>query len=138
MNQPLAYVHPGAKIAKNVVIEPFATINNNVIIGEGTWVGSNVIIMEGARIGKNCSIFPGSVISAIPQDLKFNGEDSLVVINDNTTTAIARYVLSRNFVCFQCLYNQEAVTSLPTSSTEPMITTGQNAPGNIVASPITE
>ena len=85
MNQPLAYVHPGAKIAKNVVIEPFATINNNVIIGEGTWVGSNVIIMEGARIGRNCSIFPGSVISAIPQDLKFNGEDSLVVINDNTT-----------------------------------------------------
>ena len=85
MNQPLAYVHPGAKIAKNVVIEPFATINNNVVIGEGTWVGSNVIIMEGARIGKNCSIFSGSVISAIPQDLKFNGEDSLVVINDNTT-----------------------------------------------------
>ena len=85
MNQPLAYVHPGAKIAKNVVIEPFTTINNNVVIGEGTWVGSNVIIMEGARIGKNCSIFPGSVISAIPQDLKFKGEDSLVVIKDNTT-----------------------------------------------------
>ncbi|MGA8854386.1 MAG: acyl-[acyl-carrier-protein]--UDP-N-acetylglucosamine O-acyltransferase, partial [Christiangramia sp.] len=37
MNQPLAYVHPGAKIAKNVVIEPFATIHNNVVIGEGTW-----------------------------------------------------------------------------------------------------
>ena len=34
MNQPLAYVHPGAKIAKNVVIEPFTTINNNVVIGE--------------------------------------------------------------------------------------------------------
>ena len=67
MNQPLAYVHPGAKIARNVVIEPFATINN--VIGEGTWVGSNVIIMEGARSGKNCSIFPGSVISAIPQIL---------------------------------------------------------------------
>jgi UDP-N-acetylglucosamine acyltransferase len=85
MNQPLAYVHPGAKIAKNVVIEPFATISNNVVIGEGTWVGSNVIIMEGARIGKNCSIFSGSVISAIPQDLKFNGEDSFALINDNTT-----------------------------------------------------
>ena len=54
MNQPLAYVHPGAKIAKNVVIEPFTTINNNVVIGEGTWIGSNVTIMEGARIGKNC------------------------------------------------------------------------------------
>ena len=58
MNQPLAYVHPGAKIAKNVVIEPFTTINNNVVIGEGTWIGSNVTIMEGARIGKNCNIFP--------------------------------------------------------------------------------
>ena len=57
MNQPLAYVHPGAKIAKNVVVEPFSTINNNVEIGEGTWVGSNVTIMEGARIGKNCNIF---------------------------------------------------------------------------------
>ena len=76
MNQPLAYVHPGAKIAKNVVIEPFTTIHNNVKIGEGTWIGSNVTIMEGARIGKNCNIFPGAVISAIPQDLKFEGEDS--------------------------------------------------------------
>ena len=75
MNQPLAYVHPGAKIAKNVVIEPFTTINNNVIIGEGTWIGSNVTIMEGARIGKNCNIFPGSVISAVPQDLKYNNEE---------------------------------------------------------------
>ncbi len=85
MNQPLAYVHPGAKIAKNVVIEPFATIHNNVIIGDGTWIGSNVTIMEGARIGKNCSIYPGSVISAIPQDLKFQDEETTVEIGDNTT-----------------------------------------------------
>ena len=85
MNQPLAYVHPGAKIAKNVVVEPFTTIHNNVIIGEGTWIGSNVTIMEGARIGKNCSIFPGCVISAVPQDLKFQDEETTVVIGDNTT-----------------------------------------------------
>ena len=85
MNQPLAYVHPGAKIAKNVVIEPFTTIHNNVVIGEGTWIGSNVTIMEGARIGKNCSIFPGAVISAIPQDKKFNDEDTITEIGDNTT-----------------------------------------------------
>ena len=85
MNQPLAYVHPGAKIAKNVVIEPFTTIHNNVIIGEGTWIGSNVTIMEGARIGKNCNIFPGSVISAIPQDKKFNDEETTTEIGDNTT-----------------------------------------------------
>ena len=41
--------------------------------------------MEGARIGKNCRIFPGAVISAIPQDLKYEGEDSLVEIGDNVT-----------------------------------------------------
>jgi len=85
MNQPLAYVHPGAKIAKNVVVEPFTTISNNVEIGEGTWVGSNVTIMEGARIGRNCFIYPGSVISGTPQDLKFEGEDSICEIGDNTT-----------------------------------------------------
>ncbi|HLU50745.1 MAG TPA: acyl-ACP--UDP-N-acetylglucosamine O-acyltransferase [Flavobacteriaceae bacterium] len=85
MNQPLAYVHPGAKIAKNVVIEPFATIHNNVVIGEGTWIGSNVTIMDGARIGKNCNIFPGAVISAIPQDLKFQDEETTVEIGDGTT-----------------------------------------------------
>lgn len=85
MNQPLAYVHPGAKIAKNVVIEPFTTIHNNVVIGEGTWIGSNVTIMEGARIGKNCNIFPGAVISAPPQDLKYQGEETTAEIGDNTT-----------------------------------------------------
>ncbi len=85
MNQPLAYIHPGAKIAKNVVVEPFTTIHNNVTIGEGTWIGSNVTIMEGARIGKNCNIFPGAVISAPPQDLKYKGEETTVVIGNNTT-----------------------------------------------------
>lgn len=85
MNQPLAYVHPQAKIAKNVVIEPFVNIEKNVEIDEGTWIGSNVTIMEGARIGKNCQIFPGAVISAIPQDLKFDGEETIVKIGNNVT-----------------------------------------------------
>jgi UDP-N-acetylglucosamine acyltransferase len=85
MIQPLAYIHPQAKIAENVVIEPFVTIHKDVVIGEGTWIGSNATIMNGARIGKNCRIFPGAVISAVPQDLKFGGEDTLVVIGDNST-----------------------------------------------------
>lgn len=85
MIQPLAYVNPGAKIADTVVIEPFVTIHKNVEIDEGTWIGSNVTIMEGARIGKNCKIFPGAVISAIPQDLKFDGEKTTTHIGDNTT-----------------------------------------------------
>jgi UDP-N-acetylglucosamine acyltransferase len=85
MHQPLSYVHPGAKVAQSVGIEPFVTIGNNVIIEEGTWIGSHVTIMEGSRIGKNCRIFPGAVIGAIPQDLKYQGEDSLVVIGNNVT-----------------------------------------------------
>ncbi|HPE57220.1 MAG TPA: acyl-ACP--UDP-N-acetylglucosamine O-acyltransferase [Bacteroidales bacterium] len=85
MNQPLAYVHPQARIAKNAVIEPFVNIERNVEVGEGTWIGSNVTIMEGVKIGKNCKIFPGAVIGAIPQDLKYAGEDTTVEIGDNTT-----------------------------------------------------
>ncbi|MEC8738906.1 MAG: acyl-ACP--UDP-N-acetylglucosamine O-acyltransferase [Bacteroidota bacterium] len=85
MIQPLAYVNPEAKIADNVVIEPFVTIHKNVVIEDGTWIGSNVTIMEGARIGKNCRIFPGAVISAVPQDLKFDGEDSTLEIGNNVT-----------------------------------------------------
>jgi UDP-N-acetylglucosamine acyltransferase len=84
MNQPLAYIHPEAKIAQNVVVEPFTTIDKDVEIGEGTWIGPNVTIMSGARIGKNCKIFPGAVIAAMPQDLKFAGEKTTVVIGDNT------------------------------------------------------
>jgi UDP-N-acetylglucosamine acyltransferase len=85
MKQPLAYIHPAAKIAPSVVIDPFVTIEENVEIGDGTRIGSNVTIMAGARIGKNCTIFPGAVISAIPQDLKFQGEETLAIIGDNTT-----------------------------------------------------
>jgi len=85
MKQPLAYIHPDAKIASTVVVEPFVTIDKNVVIGEGTQIGSNVTILEGVRIGKNCRIFPGAVIGAIPQDLKFKGEDTLAIIGDNTT-----------------------------------------------------
>ena len=85
MKQPLAYVHPAAKIASNVVIDPFVTIDQNVEIGEGTRIGSNVTILEGARIGKNCTICSGAVISGVPQDLKFRGEDTVAIIGDNTT-----------------------------------------------------
>lgn len=84
MNQPLAYIHPEARIAQNVVIEPFASVYQNVEIDEGTWIGPNTVIMEGARIGKNCKIYPGAVISAPPQDLKYEGEPSTVTIGDHT------------------------------------------------------
>ncbi len=85
MNQPLAYIHPEAKIAAGVTIEPFATIHGNVEIGEGSWIGANAVLNEGARIGRNCRIYPGAIIAAIPQDLKFVGEQTTAVIGDETT-----------------------------------------------------
>lgn len=81
----LSHIDPAAKIGKDVTISPFSFIDKNVEIGDGTWIGPNVTIFSGARIGKNCRIFPGAVISAIPQDLKFNGEDTITEIGDNTT-----------------------------------------------------
>jgi UDP-N-acetylglucosamine acyltransferase len=85
MIHPHTYIHPNARLATNVKVDPFTVIHHNVEIGEGTWIGSNVTIMEGARIGKNCRIFPGAVISASPQDLKFEGETTTAEIGDNTT-----------------------------------------------------
>ncbi|QOR73546.1 acyl-[acyl-carrier-protein]--UDP-N-acetylglucosamine O-acyltransferase [Cruoricaptor ignavus] len=85
MVHQLAAVDKRAKIGKNVVVEPFTTIAADVEIGSGTWIGPNVTIMDGARIGENCRIFPGTVIAAIPQDLKFDGEESQVIIGNNTT-----------------------------------------------------
>ena len=85
MISPMAHIDPKATIGKNVQIDPFTMVHENVEIGEGTWIGPNVTIFPGARIGKNCKIFPGAVIAGIPQDLKFQGEESTVIIGDNTT-----------------------------------------------------
>lgn len=83
MNQPLAYIHPNAKIGKDVIIEPFVVIYEDVEIGDGSWIGPHVTIFPGARIGKNNKIFPNASISAIPQDLKFSGEETITEIGDN-------------------------------------------------------
>lgn len=80
----LAYIHPDARIAADVEIGPFTTIDKGVEIGPGTKIGSNVTILEGARIGSNVTIFPGAVVGAIPQDLKFRGEETTAVIGDRT------------------------------------------------------
>ncbi|MEL6556791.1 MAG: acyl-ACP--UDP-N-acetylglucosamine O-acyltransferase [Bacteroidota bacterium] len=83
MSQQLANIHPNAQIAENVIIEPFATIEEDTVIGEGTWIGSGAVVMNGARIGKNCKIHNHAVISCEPQDLKYEGEVTTTIINDN-------------------------------------------------------
>ena len=83
----LCVISPNAKIGKNVIIGPFTVIEDDVVIGDDCWIGNNVSILNGARIGHNCKIFPGAVISAVPQDLKYEGE--------NTTTEIGNHVIIR-------------------------------------------
>lgn len=85
MRDTLAYIHPDARIGKNVKVDPFASIQGDVEIGDNTWIGSNAVIMDGARIGENVQIFPGAVVSAIPQDLKFKGEKTTLKIGNRTT-----------------------------------------------------
>lgn len=85
MIHPQTYIHPNARLAENVQIDPFTVIHGDVEIGAGTWIGSNVTIMDGVRIGANCRIFPGAVIGAVPQDLKYKGEQTYVEIGNNTT-----------------------------------------------------
>lgn len=79
----LRVISPQAQIGKNVTIGPFTVIEDDVIIGDDCWIGNNVTIQNGARIGQNCKIFPGAVISAIPQDLKYKGEDTTLEIGNN-------------------------------------------------------
>jgi len=81
----LAHIHPNAKIGHNVHIGPFTFIDSDVEIGDNCWIGPNVTIFKGARIGENCKIYPGAVISGTPQDLKYQGEETLTFIGSNTT-----------------------------------------------------
>ena len=85
MISPLAHIHPKAKIGKDVKIDPFVVIDEGVTIGDGTHIMSHAVIMKNTVIGKFCAIFPSAVLGAIPQDLKFDGENTIVQIGDHTT-----------------------------------------------------
>lgn len=80
---PLAVIHPTAIIEPGVMIEAYAYIGPSVRIGEGTHIHTHAIIMENVIIGKNCQIFPGAVIGAPPQDSRYKGEKTSVIIGDN-------------------------------------------------------
>ncbi len=83
MISPLAYIHPEAKIGNNCEIGPFCYIDRNVVIGDNNTLMNSVTVLYGSRIGNGNTFFPGAVIGAIPQDLKFVGEESTAEIGDN-------------------------------------------------------
>lgn len=80
---PLAFIDPEAKIGENCEIGPFCFIDKNVEIGDNNVLMNSVSVLYGARIGNGNVIFPGAVISAVPQDLKFRGEDTTAEVGDN-------------------------------------------------------
>ena len=83
MISPLASIHPEAKIGENVEIGPFVFIDKDVEIGDGCIIDASATICQYTKLGKNCHVFPSAVIGAIPQDLKFHGEETWTLIGDN-------------------------------------------------------
>lgn len=81
---PAAIVSAEAQIADDVTIGPNTIVERNVTIGSGSQIGANVLIASGARIGSNVQLHHGAVVSSAPQDLKFGGEETTMVIGDNT------------------------------------------------------
>jgi len=84
MKHPQSVISPKAQLHESVEVGPFTIIHENVIIGEGTKIHSNVALYPGTIIGNNCEVYPGAVIGVIPQDLKFEGENTTVEIGNNT------------------------------------------------------
>jgi UDP-N-acetylglucosamine acyltransferase len=82
---PTAIIHPEAKLHPTVQVGPYAVIGANVKIGSDTKIGTHVVIDGVTEIGARNHIFPGAVIGMEPQDLKYDGSQTLVKIgNDNT------------------------------------------------------
>lgn len=80
---PLAFVDPEAKIGDNCEIGPFCFIDKNVIIGDNNHLMNGVTVLYGTRMGNGNVVFPGAVLGAVPQDLKFHGEETTAEIGDN-------------------------------------------------------
>jgi len=81
---PTAIVAPTARLGAGVTIGPYSTIGEEVNLGDGTAVGAHVVIEGGVQVGRNCRIFSHAVLGSEPQDLKFRGEKSLLLVGDGT------------------------------------------------------
>ena len=79
---PTALVHPRATLGAGVVVGPYTVIEEHVTIGSRTRIGAHCVIEGHTTIGNDCQLFTGAVIGSVPQDLKYAGEDSLLIIGD--------------------------------------------------------
>lgn len=81
---PTAIVDPQAQLGENVEVGPFSIINENVQIGANTVIGPHVLLDGHTTIGAECRIDMGAVIGTLPQDDKYHGEPTQVIIGDGT------------------------------------------------------
>jgi len=79
-----AIVSSKAELAADITVGPYTIIEENVKIGNGTRIASSALLASGATLGNNVKVHHGAVIGTIPQDLKFGGEVTQVVIGDGT------------------------------------------------------
>ena len=82
---PNAFVDPSAELHDGVVIAQGAMVGPNVKIGKGTEIGPNAVITGKTEIGSNNKVFPNVFIGLDPQDLKYSGASTEVIIGDNNT-----------------------------------------------------
>ena len=82
---PTAIVDPGAEFDAGVRISPYAIIGPNVIIGANTVIGPHAYIEKDTRVGRDCFVGNGAVLGTDPQDLKYEGEQTLLIVGDDTT-----------------------------------------------------
>lgn len=85
MISPLSYVSPSAKIGEGCEIGPFCYIDEGVEIGPRCTLMNSVTLLRGTRMGAENVLFPGTVVGAIPQDLKFRGEETTAELGDRNT-----------------------------------------------------
>lgn len=81
---PTAVVHPSAKIDSTAVVGPYAVIGEDVVMGPGCTVGAHAVV-EHTHMGRDNKFFPGCYVGGAPQDLKYAGEKTLLVMGDKNT-----------------------------------------------------
>lgn len=82
---PTALVDAGAELAEGVSVGPFTVIGPGVRIGAGTRIDSSVLIERDTEVGAGCRISHGAVLGTDPQDLKYAGEPTRLIVGDRTT-----------------------------------------------------
>ncbi|HEX6769132.1 MAG TPA: acyl-ACP--UDP-N-acetylglucosamine O-acyltransferase [Candidatus Binatia bacterium] len=82
---PTAVVDPRAQLANDVEIGPYVIVGANVKIDAGTKIQSHAVVDGLTTLGRNNVVFPFATVGTIPQDLKYRGEPSELIIGDNNT-----------------------------------------------------